>query len=118
VLSFSVRVVPEVLQTRDYAEAAYRACRPEVADEDLGRLVDLQLRRQQLLLSGGRRLRVLVDESVLLRSVGSESVMAGQVEYLTSVAGHPAVTLQVVGLAAARPWIGPSFTILKFRAMM
>jgi hypothetical protein len=57
---------------------------------------------------------VVIDEAVLLRSIGSAQVMAGQLRYLRSCADLPSVTLQVASLAAAHPRICPSLTVLRF----
>ncbi len=115
VRSFSVALLPGLLQTEGYAAGALRASRPNLTAAQIGRLVELQLRRQAWLREPGRReLRVLIDESVLLRSIGSAEVMTGQLAHLLSACADPAVTLRIVGLAAARPVLSEPFTILSF----
>jgi Domain of unknown function (DUF5753) len=72
------------------------------------------MRRQQLLAAGTVGLHLVIDEAVLLRSVGSEPVMAGQLEHLLSRAALPFVTLQVAGLSEAHLRLSQSFTVLRF----
>ena len=114
VCCYSAQMVPDLLQTDEYALAAYQARRGDLAPGQISELAGVQARRRQLLVDGVRKLHFLVDESVLLRSVGSEAVMAGQLEHLGAMAGHPSVTMQVVEMAKVRPRISGSFTVLRF----
>lgn len=114
VCGFAAQLVPDLLQTEEYAVAARRAVRPELGMGEIRRLVEVVMRRQQQLTAGRIRLHQVIDEAVLLRSVGSEKVMAGQLEHLRSCADLPFVTLQVAGLSKAHPRLSPSFTVLRF----
>ena len=113
---FAVQVVPGLVQTPDYARAVIAAGRPELSAVQADRLVCAQLRRQEVLGEPApAEFRLVLDESVLLRRVGSRAVMAGQLRHLAGLAGHPAVTLQVLGLAAdGRPVPPGSFSVLSF----
>jgi len=47
--------------------------------------------------------------------VGSKEIVRRQLEYLTEIADHPAVTLQILPFSAgAHPAMGGPFTILRF----
>lgn len=111
---FAAQLVPDLLQTREYAAAACRAIRPELSPGEVRRVVEVVMRRQQLLAAGTVGLHLVIDEAVLLRSVGSEPVMAGQLEHLLSKAALPFVTLQVAGLSEAHLRLSQSFTVLRF----
>src|ERR1700722_5035898 len=113
--SFSAAVLPDLLQTESYAAGAVQASRSGLTAAQVSRLVELQLRRQELLRRPARtELQLVIDESTLLRSIGSAQVMASQLAHLLSVCAEPGVQLRIVGLAAARPVLSEPFTILTF----
>ena len=56
---------------------------------------------------------MILDESVLLRLIGTPGVMAGQLEYLSRLAAAPGARLQVAELAEPQPSLSPSFTLLN-----
>ena len=113
---FQAQVVPELMRTEAYARAVVTASRPELAPEQVDRVVAVQLRRQEVLQgSDPIQLRLVLDESVLLRSLGPASVMREQLERLIRAGSQPMATIQVLGLAAAeRPVLAGSFGILSF----
>jgi transcriptional regulator with XRE-family HTH domain len=111
-------VVPGLLQTEEYAGTVIRAVGPDLPAGEIGRRVELRMRRQTV-LQGDRapRLRVLLDESVLHRPVGGGEVMRGQLQKLLAVTELPAVTLQVLPLATgAHAGIDGSFEVCGFPA--
>jgi len=113
--SYAATVMPDLVQTERYAIGAVRASRPELAADAVSRLGALQLRRQELLRQRGPvHLHLLIDESALLRSMGPAQVMRDQLAQLLTVAAQPGVTVQIVGLAAARPVLSEPFTVLSF----
>jgi len=73
--------------------------------------------RRQDVLRGAEpiQLRLILDEAVLLRSVGSPGVMRDQLTRLIDAGRLPTVDIQVVRLAGApRRVLAPSFGILSF----
>lgn len=113
--SFAVQVVPGLLQTQEYATAVCRASRPDLTSDQVRRLVTLRLRRQELLGGTGKhRMHLVIDESALLRSIGSAGTMAGQLEQLLRLTSQAPVTLQVLTLAQVRSVLTEPFTILSF----
>ncbi len=116
VRAFQTQVVPDLVRTQAYARAVVTASRPELAPEQVDRVVAVQLRRQDVLQgSDPIQLRLILDESVLLRAIGPASVMREQLERLLAAGSQPTVTIQVLGLAAAeRPVLAGSFGILGF----
>ena len=111
-------LVPALLQTPDYARAVIAAVRPDLPPSEIGRRVELRLRRQELLdQERPPRMRVLLDDTVLRRPVGGPGVMAAQRRRLLADADRPAVTIQVLeaGAGAHAGMDGP-FTIFGFPA--
>jgi len=115
VLAYQLHLVPGLLQTEDYARAVIAAARPDLRSEQAERLVRAQLKRQQVLLGGEFRLHVVLDESVLFRSMGPAVLMRAQLGHLAAAAASSAVTLQVLALATAARAAPPgSFAIVTF----
>ena len=114
--AFQALVVPELVRTEAYARAAVTASRPDLAPDQVERVVAVQLRRQEVLRgSDPIQLRLILDESVLLRSLGPASMMREQLDRLTEAGSQPTVTIQVLDLAGAeRSVLAGSFGILSF----
>jgi transcriptional regulator with XRE-family HTH domain len=115
--AFEVQLIPELLQTPDYARAVIAAGRPELPALQAERLVGAQTRRQEVLTEPDPlRLRLILDESALLRSVGPSGMMRQQLTRLAELAAAgTSVTIQVLPLAAAeRLVLTGSFGILSF----
>ncbi|GAA2458028.1 helix-turn-helix transcriptional regulator [Actinomadura vinacea] len=94
---FDLVLIPGLLQTEDYMRAVIRARRVEQSPERIERMVDVRMRRQQVIRRAApTRLHSVVDEAALHRMVGGPKVMRGQLQHLTEVSllGH--VALQVV----------------------
>ncbi|WP_405089349.1 helix-turn-helix domain-containing protein [Micromonospora sp. NBC_01392] len=111
-------LVPDLLQTRGYASAV---CRPRAGRtvEERERLVEVRLRRQELLLRRlppPPRLEVTLAEAVLLRGVGGPAVMAEQLGRLVEASWLPHVTIRVVPLAAglSAGAVAGTFVLLDF----
>ncbi|MFP3990574.1 helix-turn-helix transcriptional regulator [Streptomyces sp. E11-3] len=95
--SYEPHFVPGLLQTEDYARAVMRAGAVGHTDpEDTERHVALRMQRQELLTGEhAPRLWVVMDETVLRRTVGGPGVMRAQVDRLLEATAMPNVTLQV-----------------------
>jgi len=111
-----VDVVTGLLQTEAYARhiiASYSRVEP-ITPGMIGRLVRVRMRRQQVLNREELQLSVVLDESVLRRRVGNDSVMYEQLQRLVHVADRPNLTLQVLPLDAQHTVFGESFVIFGF----
>jgi hypothetical protein len=96
------RGIPGLLQTEDYARAVIRACRPFDPPEALEHEVRSRLDRQDILGRESPPKRwVVIAEGVLRQHVGSEDVMAAQLDHLLKVAGSPGAVIQVLPFSAA-----------------
>ncbi|MEV6961067.1 helix-turn-helix transcriptional regulator [Streptomyces sp. NPDC051207] len=97
--TFEIQYVPGLLQTADYARAVVERGLPNVPPVEVQRRVELRMRRSGLLLrEDAPQLWAVIDESVLLRVLGSPEVMREQLKHLVEMAKRPNVTLQVVPL--------------------
>lgn len=105
-----------LFQTPAYVRALRELFGPEVDATDLDRSVALRLARQERLRGPAPlHLRVVMDESVIHRSVGGRKVMADQVDHLIEVSHMPTVRLQIVPFdAVGHPALGSGFTIVRF----
>ncbi len=111
------RLVPGILQTRDYASRGMTSSRHSVAD--LNRKLDIRARRQEALTREKCpvHLWMVIEEQALDRPVGASDVMRAQFEHLLTLGELNNVQLQVAPTA-----IGPhrgmtsAFVILRFRS--
>jgi transcriptional regulator with XRE-family HTH domain len=116
--AYEPQVVPGLLQTEGYIRAITAASSPAATEDSTERAVALRLARQQLL---GRpdppEYRVVLDETVLRRTIGGHKVMRAQLEHLIQAAGQPQVTIQVIPFAAGwHPALYGMFDIFRFPA--
>ena len=115
--TFEDSVVPGELQTPEYARALWRGAWPDLPAADVEPHIALRMRRQETLFdrSSGRRLDVVLGESVLRRQVGGADVMAAQCERLNELAGRPGVHIRVLPFAVgAHPATTGAFRLLAF----
>jgi transcriptional regulator with XRE-family HTH domain len=113
-----VDVVTGLLQTEAYARhiiGSYSRVEP-VPPGMIGRLVRVRMQRQQVLDRDGLELSVVLDESVLKRRIGDESVMHDQLQRLVREADRPNLTLRILPLDAQHTVFGESFVIFGFGA--
>jgi transcriptional regulator with XRE-family HTH domain len=109
-------VMPGLLQTEAYMRALMRTGRKTDPQADLDRRVALRLKRQsRLRVASPLRLAALVDESVVRRRIGGETVMKEQLQHLIDTTQLPNVTVQIVPLdAGEHPFLGGSAALLEF----
>jgi hypothetical protein len=108
--------VPGLLQSEAYARyiiSSYSRVEP-ITPGMIGRLVRVRMRRQQVLNREGLQLSAVLDESVLKRRIGDETVMYEQLHRLVREADRPNVTLQVLPLDSQHKVFGESFVIFGF----
>ncbi len=112
-----VEVVTGLLQTERYARsllAQYSRVEP-IAPAIIDRRVELRMRRKKVLEQDPPlNLLVVLDESVLMRQFGSESVMYEQLQSLAVAASRPNISLRILPLRAPHPVSAESFVIFRF----
>lgn len=106
--------IPGLLQTPEYAAELCRVT-PDQVPEEIPRLVDVRMRRQQLLTEANAPgLWAVVHQSVLMHVIGSRQVMAEQLEHMLEMTRLRNITVQVLPYdAGTYPSTGP-FTVLGF----
>jgi transcriptional regulator with XRE-family HTH domain len=112
-----VDVVTGLLQTEAYARhiiRSYSQIEPN-APGIIERLVRVRMKRQQALNREPElQLTVVLDESVLRRRIGDESVMYEQLQRLVHEGDRPNITLQILPLDAQHTVFAESFVIFRF----
>lgn len=113
---FEAQVVHGLLQTEDYARAVTGATRRRRTREEIERLVQLRLQRQEVLdRERPVELFLILDEAVIRRPMGGRKIMSGQLSHLLEASTWPNVTLQVLPTSSgAHPALSGSFCILRF----
>ncbi|MFI1255026.1 helix-turn-helix domain-containing protein [Streptomyces netropsis] len=97
---FACLYVPGLLQTRGYTEAVQNASEMRLSPEEIERLVDIRMKRQEILnRAKPPHLWAILDESVVRRVVGSREVMSEQLDHLLQANKSPHITLQVLPFA-------------------
>jgi len=115
---YESELVPGLLQTEDYARTVITADNPGVAEAEIDRRVHVRVARQTLLSRPAARpeLRVILNEAILRRPVGSPAIMARQLRHLAEASDLPNVSLRVVPFSAGlhRGVMSGPFEILRF----
>lgn len=110
---WSWATIPGLLQTPQYARAVLTSDLEVRTEETTDRLVEARMARQERLRDGDLRLWVVLDESLLHRSIGDADVLRGQLTGLLGAGER--VTLQV--LRSSVPWhpgLNGAFTVMHF----
>ncbi|MFF4225351.1 helix-turn-helix domain-containing protein [Streptomyces abikoensis] len=114
--SFEPMIVAGLLQTADYARALLRADPSMLSSERIDELVEVRMRRQELLDSASPpRVCVIQGEAALRAQVGGPAVMAGQLDHLAKVSERPNIEVQVLPFdAGAHAGIMGTFVLFTF----
>jgi transcriptional regulator with XRE-family HTH domain len=110
-------IIPGLLQTREYAEALYRAGERRLTDEEIHAKVELRIARQAILARTEDVPQVwsVLDESALRRMVGGPQVMRDQLQHLLDLAESPHVEIQVLPhRLGAHAGVEGTFTLLDY----
>lgn len=84
--SYSTKLLPELLQTHDYARAFFDRCSAVMGmDDDSEALALTRLQRQTALDEPGYYFHMLIDEAALRVTVGSSEVMTTQIRHLMNI---------------------------------
>jgi transcriptional regulator with XRE-family HTH domain len=98
--TFEIQYVPGLLQTPAYTRAVVERGLPNAPAGEVERRVELRRHRARLLLRPqAPQLWAVIDESVLLRVLGSTDVMREQLAHLVEMAERSNVTVQIVPLS-------------------
>ncbi len=93
--------VPGLLQTADYARSIVRAGRPTFSAEEVERIVEARMGRQEILTADRPpMLQYVIHEGVLRQMIESPEVMAEQLDKLLDAATRPGIIVQVLPFSA------------------
>ncbi|WP_419666410.1 helix-turn-helix domain-containing protein [Streptomyces sp. 2-1] len=94
---YACMYIPGLLQTRAYAEAVHRASEMRCAEREVQHMVDIRMKRQELLQrEEPPHIWCVIDEAAIRRSVGGRTVMHEQLRHLLTTSELPHVTIQVL----------------------
>ncbi|MFI9503974.1 helix-turn-helix domain-containing protein [Nocardia sp. NPDC052566] len=115
--TYSVLLIPGLLQTEAYARAVLAQCiRFLGTRDDLEDAVAARMERQQILHRGNHRVVTLVDEAALHTAVGETATMAAQLRHLLTVGfDNPRLIFGVVPLDAPFIYTTTTFDLLDQR---
>jgi transcriptional regulator with XRE-family HTH domain len=115
ITNISLALVPGLLQTADYARAIVSA--GGVQGDNLESRVSIRLGRQGALTRKEPvQFHAILDESVLLRPIGSAQVMAEQLRHILRMVRRPNITVQMVPFGVgAHAGLAGSHILLEFQ---
>lgn len=116
-ITYQPQLIPDLLQTRDYARAIADENPAFTDDASRQRAVAALIARQTATLDTGSPIAVVLSEAALRQQVGGPAVMAQQVARLADLAtDHPGVTLQLLPFTAGAHAAAGSggWTVLRF----
>jgi transcriptional regulator with XRE-family HTH domain len=116
-LEWQVAAIPGLLQTEEYARTIHTAHQQVTLMPPgiLERRVEVRMIRQQVLTkTPPLELSAVIDESVLLRKVGSREVMSAQLRHLAEVARLPNVDLRILPLQSRTSLRADGFVVFDF----
>jgi transcriptional regulator with XRE-family HTH domain len=113
---YEVSLIPELLQTEDYARVVIRSGMMSSPNEDIERQVQLRMARQPAITRADPpKVWAVLDEAALRRQVGGPGLMRLQLEHLLAQAALSNVAVQVIPFGGgAHPAMGRPFIILVF----
>ena len=113
---YEVSLIPELLQTEDYARVVIRSGMMSSPSDDVERQVALRMARQPAITRDDPpKVWAVLDEAALRRQVGGPGLMRLQLDHLLAQAALPNVAVQVIPFGGgAHPAMGRPFIILVF----
>jgi transcriptional regulator with XRE-family HTH domain len=113
---FEANVLHGLVQTPEYARALLREMHTKYTSDQVEKLVDVRIERQERLDSEPPiDVWVIHDESVIRRVVGGPAVMRRQLDHLLRAGKQPNITLQVLPFSSgAHVGLRGPFSILEF----
>ncbi len=118
IMTYEAQVVPDLLQTDDYARAIAAAEPGYATEQQRDDAVAAKAVRRQVVLPGTRRLSMVLGEGTLHQAVGGPRVMAGQISHLVRlIDDFPGLTVQVLPFSAGAQAVSAgsaSLAILRF----
>jgi transcriptional regulator with XRE-family HTH domain len=116
ITAYSMHYVHGLAQTEDYARVIIKTIAPRMDPGIHQQRVEARLRRQELLEGDNPpRYRMLLDEAILHRPVGSPALMVAQIDKILELASSGKATAQIIPFQAGAYSVADiSFTLLEF----
>jgi hypothetical protein len=113
--SWELQFIPGLIQTEEYARAVVEHGHPRAGADSVDRMVELRMRRQKI-LDGMHppRLWMVIDESVLHRTLGHRAMLKRQIDKLLEVSDLSHISLQVIPFSRSGYVAEGAFSILRF----
>jgi transcriptional regulator with XRE-family HTH domain len=116
--AYESQVVHGLLQTEAYAREVMTTVRRRQTPDQIERLVQLRMQRQEIIVPGRAgpiELWLILDEAVIRRVMGSPELMRAQLNHLADASQWPNVTLQVLPFCSGpHPCLNGPFAIIEF----
>ena len=117
ILTFALANVPGLLQTAEHARILFQPHyqgRRDFEEVVAQQVAVRTVRQERLTTEQPLRLRVVLDEAVLMRPVGGPDVQTGQLVHLAEVARQPNVNIRVLPLDRVHQGLEGAFNIMRF----
>ncbi|MGW3949619.1 helix-turn-helix domain-containing protein [Streptomyces sp. NPDC004752] len=110
---FNSSHITALLQTPEYARAAFRGGKLTQTEDQINELVAFRMKRQRILdREEPPSYWGIMDEAALRRPLGGRQCMAEQMEHLLQLAAQPHITVQILPFdKGAHPMLGGSLTL-------
>ncbi len=116
---FEPVIIPGILQIAEYAEAVLRkGVEFYRIPDDVEQGIAKRMERQRFLYRGDHRFHVLIAEQALATTVGSDTVMVGQLDRLLAAMGLPRLRLGVIPARTEFPMQLTNFTMFDDRMVL
>jgi transcriptional regulator with XRE-family HTH domain len=115
--SYEEILVPGLLQTEEYAASITQEYRPNVTAKTVRALVEVRMKRQELLLGRPNPplLFFILDEAVIRRLLGDDSVRNEQLKKLVNMAERPEIVIEIIPFSTGiHGGMSNVFSILEF----
>jgi transcriptional regulator with XRE-family HTH domain len=112
---YSSTVVPGLLQTEGYARGVLGIASAvhDLPAQDIAEAVQARLERSRVIHAPGRRVAVVIEESVLRHRMADEDAMAAQLGTLLAAGALPAVSLGIIPMSTRQrtQWPEETFAV-------
>jgi transcriptional regulator with XRE-family HTH domain len=118
--TYAPMVLPGLVQTEQYAGRLLALIMPDRTPEQIGKLVQVRLRRQQILLTDSAeatRLLAVIDEAAIRRAQSLDGPDEGraQLEHLLEISQRPNVSIRIMPLEVGlHPGVLGMFEVFQF----
>ncbi len=103
IFSWQTMFVPGLLQTREYRRALVWAEFPDMPPEEVEHILDLVMRRQDLLTNNNFQFETILTEAVVRYVVSGPAVSTDQLRHILEVSEMPNVSVRIVRFDARIP---------------